>query len=151
MKNTRSSADRSTPLTRRTMLRTAVAAGAVPLLVPASALGLAGRSVPSERVTIGFIGCGKMCNGYHLPEILKQPDTQAVAVCEVDRTRREHARKRGPSQRSQSSPGSMGSSGRSHNLLGSPTPTVTRSIRPSRPLRTISTASRKGPNTFDRC
>ncbi len=41
-----------------------------------------------------MIGCGKMANGYHLPQLLQQPDVQLVAVCEVDKTRREHAVKR---------------------------------------------------------
>lgn len=31
---------------------------------------------------------------FHLPQLLKQPDVQVVAVCEVDKTRREHAEKR---------------------------------------------------------
>jgi predicted dehydrogenase len=35
-----------------------------------------------------------MANDYHLPELLKQPDVQVVAVCEVDRTRREYAAQR---------------------------------------------------------
>lgn len=80
--------------TRRTLLRAGLAAGAVPLLTPAIGIASPRRSAPSERVTIGFIGCGKMCNDYHIPEILRQSDTQAVAVCEVDRTRREHAKRR---------------------------------------------------------
>jgi predicted dehydrogenase len=35
-----------------------------------------------------------MANDYHLPELLGSDDVQALAVCEVDRTRLEHARKR---------------------------------------------------------
>jgi predicted dehydrogenase len=91
MKRVQKSAGRTT---RRTVLQAGFAVGAVPFVVPASALGRAGRAAPSERITIGFIGCGKMCNDYHIPEVLRQPDTQAVAVCEVDRTRREHAKRR---------------------------------------------------------
>jgi predicted dehydrogenase len=74
------------------MLRSTMAAVAAPLLVPSAIRGSVRRAAPSERITVGFIGCGKMCNDYHIPEILRQPDTQAVAVCEVDRTRRAHAR-----------------------------------------------------------
>lgn len=35
-----------------------------------------------------------MANGYHLPQLLEQPDVQLVAVCDVDQTRREHAQNR---------------------------------------------------------
>jgi len=35
-----------------------------------------------------------MANDYHLPELLKFGDVQALAVCEVDRKRREHAKQR---------------------------------------------------------
>jgi predicted dehydrogenase len=47
---------------------------------------------PSERVTVGFIGCGKMAHDFHLPSLLSFSDVQAVAVCDPDTTRREHAR-----------------------------------------------------------
>jgi predicted dehydrogenase len=86
------SRDRS--LTRRRFLRKVAAGLAAPAIAPAAALGLGGREAPSERIAVGFIGCGKMANDYHLATLLKFPDVQALAVCEVDRTRREHARKR---------------------------------------------------------
>ncbi|HVR73976.1 MAG TPA: Gfo/Idh/MocA family oxidoreductase [Planctomycetota bacterium] len=81
-------------VTRRKFLRTAAAVVAAPAIAPASAFGLGGRAAPSERITVAFIGTGKMANDYHLSELLKFPDVQALAVCEVDRTRREHAKKR---------------------------------------------------------
>src|SRR5262245_45690859 len=82
-------------LTRRRFLKTiAATAVAVPAIAPATALGLGGRAAPAERITVGFIGAGKMANDYHLPTLLGFPDVQALAVCEVDRNRREHARKR---------------------------------------------------------
>ena len=52
------------------------------------------RAVANERITIGIIGCGKMANDYHIPELLAQPDVQVIAVCEVDQKRREHAANR---------------------------------------------------------
>lgn len=70
------------------------AAVAAPAIVPGSALGAAGRPAPSERITLGFIGTGKMAGDYHLAELLKFPDVQAVAVCDVDTNRRLHAKKR---------------------------------------------------------
>jgi predicted dehydrogenase len=67
---------------------------ALPTLVPRSVWGGDGQPPPSERITVGFIGCGKMANDYHLSTLLKMGDVQALAVCEVDKTRREHARQR---------------------------------------------------------
>ena len=80
------------PITRRRFLRAASAAA--PTIVMASALGGTTRKAPSERLTVGIIGCGKMANDYHLPQLLNQPDVQIVAVCEVDRSRRAHAQRR---------------------------------------------------------
>jgi predicted dehydrogenase len=67
---------------------------AFPAIVPSSVLGRNGQTPPSERLAVGVIGCGKMANDYHLTELLKFDDVQVAAVCEVDRNRREHARKR---------------------------------------------------------
>ena len=87
-----------TPLSRRRFLRgaaaTAAATFAGPTIVPASVFGSGDKAAPGERVTVGFIGCGKMANDYHLATLLKFGDVQAVAVCDVDRSRREHARRR---------------------------------------------------------
>jgi predicted dehydrogenase len=82
-------------LTRRQILKGAAAGSmAMPAIVPGSVFGTQDKAPPSERITVGFIGCGKMANEYHLPELLGFGDVQALAVCEVDRTRREYARNR---------------------------------------------------------
>jgi predicted dehydrogenase len=82
-------------VTRRSFLEGAAAGSiAVPTIVPATVFGTDEKVPPSERITVGFIGCGKMANDYHLPELLKAGDVQALAVCEVDSKRREHAKKR---------------------------------------------------------
>src|SRR2546421_586181 len=81
-------------LTRREFLEVAFGTVATPAVVPASALGRGGQKAPSERITVGFIGVGKMANDYHLPELLSFPDVQALAVCDVDTTRRNHAKQR---------------------------------------------------------
>ena len=82
-------------ITRRRFLHaTAATLAAVPTLAPASALGRSGHTAPGDRITVGFIGCGKMANDYHLPTLLSFPDVQAVAVCDVDASRRAHARQR---------------------------------------------------------
>jgi len=82
-------------MNRRQFLKGAAAAAvAAPVIVPASVFGSADRPAPSERITVGFIGCGKMANDYHLPELLSFRDVQALAVCEVDARRRAHAKER---------------------------------------------------------
>ena len=81
-------------MTRRRFVKGAAAVAAAPLVVPRSVFGAEEKAAPSERITVGFIGCGKMANDYHLSTLLRFGDVQALAVCEVDTTRREHAKKR---------------------------------------------------------
>ena len=81
-------------ITRRQFVKGASAALAAPMIVPTSVFAGQQQAAPSERLTVGFIGCGKMANDYHLRELLKFGDVQAVAVCEVDTTRRKHAKRR---------------------------------------------------------
>ena len=67
---------------RRRFLQSSLALSATGFL-PGAALGLEGRPAPSERVTVGLIGCG--ARGFaNLEELLKLPDVQVVAVCDVD-------------------------------------------------------------------
>ncbi len=80
-------------ISRRRFLKGMGVTAATPMIIPSSVIG-AGQASPSERITIAFIGCGKMANDYHLSTLLKFADVQALAVCEVDRTRREHAKNR---------------------------------------------------------
>jgi predicted dehydrogenase len=61
--------------------------------VPASALDQEKKAAPSERLTLGFIGIGIQNRG-HLGHFLGQKDVQVLAVCDVDTTRREDAKKR---------------------------------------------------------
>ncbi len=72
--------------TRRSFLKSAVLTAA-PLIIPSSVLSAA----PSERITMGFVGMGKQNRGL-LGNFLGR--TQVLAVCDVDTTRRENARKR---------------------------------------------------------
>ncbi len=81
-------------LNRRQLLKTAASAGgavAAPFFVRSAALGEEGSAAPSERITLGLIGIGRVGRG-HLRVFLEQPDVQIVAVCEVDRWRRENAK-----------------------------------------------------------
>jgi predicted dehydrogenase len=60
--------------------------------VPGRVLGLDGGVAPSNRITLGFIGVGIMGSG-HLRGLVQYPDVQVLAVSDVDRWRRENARK----------------------------------------------------------
>jgi predicted dehydrogenase len=82
-------------LTRRELLKQSAAGAAVlaaPWFVPATALGKDGKTAASERITLGIIGIGPR-GTYDLQAMLKQPDVQCVAVCDVQASRREAAKK----------------------------------------------------------
>ena len=80
----------SQAVNRRGFLRRAAALAAFPCVVAPSALG--GSAVaPSGRVTLGFIGVGMMGRG-HLHCCIRYPDAQVLAVCDVDRWRREYGK-----------------------------------------------------------
>lgn len=80
-------------VTRRQFVKAAVAGVGAPWIIRAKALGKEGATPPSERIALGFIGMGKMAHGYHLGTLVRFDDCQALAVCDVDTTRREHAQK----------------------------------------------------------
>ena len=78
------------PYSRRTFLRqSAAAAGAMamPAIIPSTARGADGRTAPSNRITVGFIGTGDHGTHWNLPPYLKHPSAQVVAVCDVDNNR----------------------------------------------------------------
>ena len=76
---------------RRSFLKgAAVSAAATPFLLPSSVW--AAETKPSARLGMGFIGMGKQSRGL-LGAFLGQ-DTQVLAVCDVDTTRRNDAKKR---------------------------------------------------------
>ena len=82
------------PLGRREFLRRAALAWgalALPQVVPGSALGLDGAVAPSQRIVMGGIGIGGR-GGYDLPILLQFPEVQFVAVCEVQKPRRDAAK-----------------------------------------------------------
>jgi predicted dehydrogenase len=81
--------------TRRDFLKLSTAASAViafPGIIPARALGRAGVAAPSERITLGVIGIGPRCT-YDLKSMLREPDVQCVAICDVQASRREAGKK----------------------------------------------------------
>lgn len=75
-----------TPLHRRSFLKSVLAAGAAPLLLPSRIW--AAPVGPNDTIRLGFIGCGIQSRGL-MGGFLKLPNTKVVAVCDVDTTRRE--------------------------------------------------------------
>jgi len=85
-------------ITRRQFLKRSIHLGrtlsavvALPYIVPSSALGRDGSVAPSERITLGSIGCGKR-GLYDLTHFLSEPDAQCLAVCDCWESRREKAK-----------------------------------------------------------
>ena len=77
----------TTNVSRRTLLKRAAAGAAVavaaPAVVPSSVFG---ANPPSERITIGCIGLGRMGRG-DLGDVMSVKGVQIVAVCDVDANR----------------------------------------------------------------
>jgi predicted dehydrogenase len=76
-------------LTRRSFLK--ASALSAPLVLSPSLLGAAARAAPGNRLGVGIIGCGKRAFEM-LGEFLNEPDVQILTVCDVDTTRRDHAK-----------------------------------------------------------
>lgn len=72
------------PIDRRHFLRSATAALGFPTVIPGSALGLDGKTAPSNRTTLGLIGCGGRANDV-VKNFLNDDRVQVVAVCDVER------------------------------------------------------------------
>ena len=78
-------------LTRREFLKQTLLTGAslaLPTFVPASVFG---ATAPSNRITMGLIGMGLMMGSHH-KIMLGRQDVQVLAVCDVDRGKRERAK-----------------------------------------------------------
>jgi predicted dehydrogenase len=76
-------------LSRRTFIK-----GASALAAPFILSTNGSSAAANEKISIATIGNGKMMLGSHLPHFIKMPELQVVAVCDVDTTRREAAKKR---------------------------------------------------------
>src|SRR5438270_12792312 len=76
-------------INRRQFLKATSATALTVPLVLSSGWAAADRKAPNDRITMGFIGTGKQGGGL-LQNFLNHPDTQVLAVCDVDMTRREH-------------------------------------------------------------
>src|SRR5436309_15627968 len=78
-------------LNRRDFLKsTATLTAVAPFFLPSTIWGAEVK--PSERLTLGFIGVGTQGKGL-MEGFLSKKETQTVAVCDVDTTRRENAKR----------------------------------------------------------
>lgn len=80
------------PIPRRRFLTRLAAGAATVSIVPRHVLG-AGQTAPSDRIGLGYIGVGRICQG-HLSWGGGSADVRVVAVCDLDANRLEAARKR---------------------------------------------------------
>jgi len=76
---------------RRSFLKATLAAGAAPLFLPSHVWSA--ETKPNDRLGIGFIGCGTQGRGL-AGGFLGKKETQVLATCDVDTTRREALRDR---------------------------------------------------------
>ena len=86
--------DKTRTISRRQFLKrgaSAASAVAMPYFIPASALGLDGTIAPSKRIVMGGIGLGGRGSS-DLGWMIGEPDVQFVAVCDVQKGRREAAK-----------------------------------------------------------
>src|SRR5664279_5013792 len=78
-------------LNRREFLKSAALAGAalaLPTIVPSTVFG---QNAPSSRINVGLIGMGLMMGGHH-HIMLGREEVQVLAVCDVDRDKRQRAK-----------------------------------------------------------
>ncbi|MDB6069874.1 MAG: oxidoreductase domain protein [Verrucomicrobiales bacterium] len=76
---------------RRSFLKAGLAATAAPFLLPSSVW--AAESSPNAKIRMAFIGMGKQNGGLLRGFMSNEADVQVMAVCDVDTTRRENAKK----------------------------------------------------------
>ena len=84
---------------RSDFIKTAAAAFAAPTILRSSARAQEGQDgketptppPPSERITLGLIGCGGQGTG-DMRSIMNSPDIQVLAVCDPDRNNAEQAK-----------------------------------------------------------
>jgi myo-inositol 2-dehydrogenase/D-chiro-inositol 1-dehydrogenase len=81
------------PFNRRQFLKRSAASAITTLLAPTIITStIYGSEAPSNRITAGFIGVGRMGLG-DLKEVLGFKDVQVLAVCDVDSKRAKYAKK----------------------------------------------------------
>jgi len=71
-----------------TIAAAAAAAAGFPTIVPATVFG---QHAPSNQITVGAIGTGRISRVHDMPGIWKHPQARIVAVCDVDHQRMQDA------------------------------------------------------------
>ncbi len=77
----------NSPISRRRFISLSGAAGAaiaLPTFIPSSALGLGGKTAPSERIVVGIFGWGMQAPG-NTEGLMQLKDCQVVASCNIDK------------------------------------------------------------------
>ena len=69
-------------MNRRQFLRATTAAAVAPMIVPRHVIAGSQTTPPSDRITIGHIGVGRMGGG-HVGGFLKMPDARILAISDV--------------------------------------------------------------------
>ena len=75
-------------ISRRRFLKNTIVTGAAlsaPTIVPSSVFG---KDAPSDRIVLGFVGCGKQSK-HLLRAFIRERGTQVVSLCDVDRLKLE--------------------------------------------------------------
>ena len=78
-------------ISRRAFVHAATAAMTMPVIIPSRVLG---QGAPSKKITLGCIGAGVHGMGVNIANFLNIDDVRIVAVCDVQRSRMEKAKKR---------------------------------------------------------
>jgi predicted dehydrogenase len=73
-------------MSRRRFLGAAAATLALPMFIPARALGLGGTVAPSNRINLGVVGCGGMGTN-NTQAFLGLADCRIIAACDLDKKR----------------------------------------------------------------
>jgi hypothetical protein len=73
-----------TQMNRRKFLRSTVASAAAFTIVPRHVMGGNGYIAPSDKINLGFIGCGTM-GLQHVMGRIRMPELQFVAVCDPEK------------------------------------------------------------------
>jgi predicted dehydrogenase len=77
--------------TRRGFLKSCIAAGIAPTIIPS---GVLGQTAPSKRINVALIGTGRQAIIVNLPAFLEIPEVQVVALCDVDAWRLRRAKRK---------------------------------------------------------
>lgn len=77
--------------TRRSFLKTMLAAGSAPWFVPAHVLGADGNTTPANKLNVGVIGVGAQGRG-DMINFLGQGDVRVTTICDVNKRNIETAR-----------------------------------------------------------